>query len=119
MIRSILRKIARAIYLRIMQSDPIGVRRPESFAHAVIGGELTIETPVAVSTTTFHGICRVGAFTYINGGSELSDADLGRYCSIAREVIIGPGAHPIDFLTTHPLASDPSGVSANMADDET
>jgi acetyltransferase-like isoleucine patch superfamily enzyme len=93
--------------------------RPAAFAHAAIGGELTIEIPVAVSTTAFHGTCRVGAFTYINGGSEVSDADIGRYCSIAREVIIGPGAHPIDFLTTHPLASDPSGLSANMAGDKT
>jgi acetyltransferase-like isoleucine patch superfamily enzyme len=90
---------------------------PGAFAHAVIGGALTIETPVAVSTTAFHGTCRVGAFTYINGGSEVSDADIGRYCSIARDVIIGPGAHPIEFLTTHPVASDPSGLSSNMRDE--
>lgn len=92
--------------------------RPAPFGHAVIGGALTIETPVALSITAFHGVCTVGAFTYINGGSEVNEADIGRFCSIARDVIVGPGAHPVDFLTTHPVASDPSGLSANMHGDE-
>lgn len=109
----VLRRIAGAVRRRLF--PPPGFHnRPAAFAHAIIGAELTIETPVALTNTAFHGACRVGSFTYINGGGEVNEADIGRYCSIARDVIIGPGAHPTHFLTTHPVASDPSGISANM-----
>jgi acetyltransferase-like isoleucine patch superfamily enzyme len=105
----LLRRFAGALRRRLF-----GRPRPAAFAHAVIGGTLVIETPVSLSNAAFHGDCKVGAFSYLNGGCEVNEADIGRYCSIARDVIIGPGAHPMDFLTTHPIASDPTGLSANM-----
>jgi len=111
-----LRRLISSVRRRLLTKSLLHAR-PAAFAHAVIGAELTIETPVSLTNTAFHGDCRVGAFTYINGGGEVNEADIGRYCSIARDVIIGPGAHPMDFLTTHPVASDPSGVSANMRDE--
>jgi len=62
------------------------------------------EIPVVLSRTRFHGACAVGAFTYFNGPSELFLTRIGRYCSIAPDVIIGAGEHPLDRLSTHPFA---------------
>lgn len=65
---------------------------------------VTIEVPVSLTKARFHGECEVGAFTYFNGECEVFYAKIGRYCSIAPDVIIGPGEHPIDQLSTHPFA---------------
>jgi len=45
----------------------------------------------------------LGAFTYVNGlhTTSLYDCTLGRYCSIAEAVVIGPYEHPIEGLSQH------------------
>lgn len=90
-------------------------RVPGIFGAVQSHGALIVERPVSLANTVFNGVCRVGAFSYMNVGCEVSDGDIGRYCSIARGVVIGPGEHPTHFLTTHPVASDPSGLSAGMS----
>lgn len=65
---------------------------------------VTVELPVSLGTARFHGSCVVGAFTYFNGAAEIFHASVGRYCSIAPDVVIGPGEHPLTHLSTHPFA---------------
>jgi acetyltransferase-like isoleucine patch superfamily enzyme len=65
---------------------------------------VTIETPVSLRSARFHGPCAVGAFTYFNGNAEVFHTTIGRYCSIAPDVIIGPGEHPTNYLSSHPFA---------------
>lgn len=84
----------------------------------LISGRITAEMPANLSNATFHGEIRIGAFSYLNYGCEVADAEIGRYCSIAQHTIIGPGEHPIGFFSTHPFASDPSGVAAGMSGNE-
>lgn len=43
----------------------------------------------------------LGAFSYIISGYVYS-TDIGRYCSIARDVNIGQGNHVTEWLSTHP-----------------
>lgn len=64
---------------------------------------VTVEIPTALSRACFHGECTVGAFTYFNGKASLFHALIGRYCSIAPDVIIGPGEHRTDLFSTHPF----------------
>ena len=64
---------------------------------------VTIEVPVALSRARFHGKCTLGAFSYFNGKAEVFHTQIGRYCSIAQDVIIGPGEHPTPSLSTHPF----------------
>lgn len=45
----------------------------------------------------------IGKYTYIVSGRIYADTIIGRYCSIAENVIIGPSDHPIDWLSTGPL----------------
>lgn len=63
-----------------------------------------IESPVSLRKANFQGHCRIGCFSYFSGHAEVGHADIGRYCSIASGVIIGPGNHPLDHLSTHPFA---------------
>ena len=79
-------------------------------------GTLELEAPVNITHVSASGHCRVGAFTYTNHTCEIANTDIGRYCSIGQNTTINPGVHPVDFLTTHPLASTREGVVAGMGD---
>lgn len=48
----------------------------------------------------------IGKYTYINSGSIYPCVKIGRYCSIAKNVIIGANTHPLDWLSTHPFQYD-------------
>jgi len=49
---------------------------------------------------------RLGAFSHLNGGF-IKDVSIGRYCSFARDVQIGHGFHPVDWLSVSPLQYTP------------
>jgi acetyltransferase-like isoleucine patch superfamily enzyme len=44
----------------------------------------------------------LGEHTYIQKGSTICHAKIGKFCSIAANVTIGPGIHKIDSVSTHP-----------------
>lgn len=46
----------------------------------------------------------LGYGTYIGNESEIIKSKIGKYCSIGMRVKIIIGDHPIDYVTTHPLA---------------
>lgn len=46
---------------------------------------------------------KLGKFTYIGYGSTLSHASIGRFCSIASNVKIGLGMHPVNQVSTSPV----------------
>ncbi len=47
--------------------------------------------------------CIVGDHTYIQKKTTIFNATIGKYCSIASGVSIGPGIHKIDGISTHPI----------------
>lgn len=46
--------------------------------------------------------CAIGDHTYIQKRATLFNADIGKFCSIASGVSIGPGMHKTDRVSTHP-----------------
>lgn len=70
----------------------------------VFGFGSWFEPPVVIHSVMV-GTIRVGSFTGIYGGT-LSDAKIGRYCSIAPNVTLGPHEHPTNWLTTSVLAEN-------------
>lgn len=46
---------------------------------------------------------KIGDYTYINGGIIYDRCFIGKYCSIAYNVCIGPGEHFTSRMTTYPL----------------
>jgi len=65
---------------------------------------LECETPISLDgSIAMRG--KIGAYTYIRNDCRLSPgtSSIGRYCSIAPDVTIGDGDHPIDWFSTHPF----------------
>ena len=50
----------------------------------------------------------IGKFTYVQENSEIVDSELGSYCSIAKNVLIGLSEHPINQISTSPVFYDNS-----------
>ena len=50
----------------------------------------------------------LGSHTYIQKGTQIFNAEVGPFCSIAGNVRIGLAAHPTEFLSTHPAFYDAS-----------
>ena len=44
----------------------------------------------------------LGCHTYIQTGSRIINTTIGKFCSIAPNVTIGPGIHKINSVSTHP-----------------
>ncbi len=61
------------------------------------------ETPVRLGgSVSMKG--KIGAFTYIRSGGRIAGVEsIGRFCSIALDVVIGDGHHAMDWLSTHPF----------------
>lgn len=75
-----------------------------------------IEPPVVLTRARLSRTCSFGAFTYCNHSCEIAEAEVGRYCSIGQGVLINPGNHPTNWLSTHPFVSDASGEAAGMSE---
>lgn len=58
---------------------------------------------VALGPQVFLMHSTIGDYSYLGDRSRLLHAEVGKYCSIASEVHIGMGLHPLSpFVSTHP-----------------
>lgn len=48
----------------------------------------------------------IGSYTYVASNTQVICAIIGRYCSIADDVIIGPGNHTLTYLSTSPVFTE-------------
>jgi acetyltransferase-like isoleucine patch superfamily enzyme len=84
-----------------------GVRWAPDPLFWAIHDDVQIEAPcdIAAEIHLFQRF-RLGAFSHLNGGF-IKDVSIGRYCSFARDVQIGHGFHPMDWLSVSPLQYSP------------
>lgn len=66
-----------------------------------------LEPPVRISQGNMHYSSSLGAFSYLTTGN-IFNTDIGRYCSIAKNVNIGQGNHPMNWLSTSPFQYEPN-----------
>lgn len=71
-----------------------------------VSRSITFEPGVKLSDTGCLGDERIGIFSYLGNDSEIKNADIGRFCSIARNVAIGAPEHPLDWVSSHPIQYD-------------
>lgn len=50
----------------------------------------------------------IGDYTYINVDTMICSGNIGRFCSIGYDCIIGADEHPTEYLLTHPIIYDNS-----------
>lgn len=68
-----------------------------------VARSVTFERGVKLNDTGCLGDERIGLFSYLGNDSEIKNADIGRFCSIARNVAIGAPEHPVDWVSSHPI----------------
>ena len=62
------------------------------------------ETPCSIADLKIDRHLTIGAYSYIGRNSEIRSGEIGRFCSIGRNVVMSPAEHPTQFVTTHPVA---------------
>lgn len=67
---------------------------------------LEFEPPVKINNVRCLGKVSIGLFSYVGPGSEIKNTQIGRFCSIAGNVTLGPPEHPVDWISTHPFQYD-------------
>lgn len=51
---------------------------------------------------------QIGRFTYVQSSSEIISTDIGPFCSISKNVLVGAAEHPISEVSTSPIFYDAS-----------
>jgi len=78
----------------------LGLKLPQTRGVLTLDQASFLEGPTMVQAhIAGRSLLQVGAFCSIAGG-KLGNVKIGRYCSIAPEVMIGSNEHPVDWLTT-------------------
>ena len=70
---------------------------------AKIAGNIFCETGVSLGDVNVHGPAYIGRHTYMVSGHIRNHVEIGRYCSIGREVIVGTGIHDTSGFSTSPF----------------
>lgn len=87
-------------------------RRPSSIKNSIIDKSSKIGNGSQIVE------CLVGRYTYIYE-SKVINANVGSFCSIASDCIIGGGSHPITWLSTSPVFYKGKNVfKKNFSDNE-
>jgi phosphonate metabolism protein (transferase hexapeptide repeat family) len=61
----------------------------------------------------------IGDHTFVQKNTAINCADIGKFCSIAPSVTIGPGQHPTDFVSSHPaFYSEKQPIAKTFSDAE-
>ena len=68
-----------------------------------VSADSRIDRQARVERGSIVNRSRIGAFTYVCRNCLVQNASVGRYCSIAPDVIIGPGEHPLGLFSTSPV----------------
>lgn len=90
------KKIIRFIYHKVKSS------RAEVAFNSRVSLDTELGKGVKVLSDTKLGSCTIGDFSYIGTGCDIERTLIGRFTSIAPEVICGMGSHPLNFISTYP-----------------
>lgn len=64
--------------------------------------DFELEAPIRIGGCHIVGTIKVGAFTYMHDGF-LHNVEIGRYCSIGRNLVSLQPNHPINMVSTSPM----------------
>ena len=76
---------------------------------AVLGKDNKFRKGVFIDELT-----EIGNYNYFGDNTYINNAIIGNYCSIAPNVIIGPGEHPVDKISTCVRVMEKAGVHINL-----
>lgn len=71
-----------------------------------VSQDIVAEPVIGLGKVIVRRNVRIGKGTYIGSGIISSDVSIGRYCSIAYDVLIAQEKHPTQYLTTFQFSRD-------------
>lgn len=74
---------------------------PDHYIDDCVGSNVYLGKQVKIISPVTKGY--IGDYTYMNGGYIYDNVRIGKYCSIAHNVCLGPGEHYLDRLSTYPV----------------
>jgi len=85
-------------------------RFPGCVTHS--GVSVDAQSHLGVRSVIFENVqlidTKLGGYSYIQSDSKFVCAEVGRFCSIASNVIVGLARHPTSFVSTSPVFYDPN-----------
>lgn len=81
---------------RFRNRNKIRIGRRCQIYHTLFEGKNSVANGTKITNS------KIGYGSYININSSLSFVKIGRYCSIADNVCVSIGNHPINYVSTHP-----------------
>lgn len=60
---------------------------------------------------------KIGNYNYFGRNVSITNSEIGNYCSVAPNVIIGPGEHPLDLISTRTIVMEEAGYNVNLTRD--
>lgn len=76
---------------------------PKISCFAFVSSNNTIDETVVVYRGAKIKGAKIGAYTYISANTDVENAEIGRFCSIADYCRIGMGGHSLGYLSTSPV----------------
>lgn len=101
--REYIKKIARKIVKRksIVKAEPL---ISNIYVHeTTIISETHLASWVKIQRQCYFYNSSIDSYTYFAGFNSVMNAKVGKFCSIGANVCIGPGRHPLDFVSTSPV----------------
>lgn len=85
----------------------MGIKRIIKSAVNTLGG-IGRKRVLPVGHYRLHGSAQVsnstiGNYTYVSSGTLIQSTNIGKFCSIGPNTIIGYGNHPVNFISTSPM----------------
>jgi acetyltransferase-like isoleucine patch superfamily enzyme len=71
-----------------------------------VSSDIVAEPPVTLGKVTVQENVHVGRHLYMVSGTLFSNVSIGRYCSIADNVLVAPYEHATNYLTTYAFSLD-------------
>lgn len=97
------------VFIHLVNDSARDMENKARYPHAIIdkGCSFTRTTKVGEHSHILKNCIlnnsNIGNYTYIGRGSLIQNSTIGNYCSIAHEVILGLGKHPLNLFSTSPL----------------
>ncbi len=92
------------IFVRLNRLTKLQIKCPTCCFH--LGASVDDESTLGNYNVIFEDVAiinsSIGAHTYIQRNSVITNADIGKFCSIAMGVSVGLAQHPTNFVSTHP-----------------
>lgn len=80
------------------------IKYPKSLVNysSVISMDTKLSEGVKILHRSKLGNCNINAFTYVGENCEITNTEIGSFCSLGPGIICGLGTHPLNFVSTYP-----------------